>query len=397
MNKAEKKFVLYAVLAIFVSLTVLLAVVNIVTFTMAAQDADRITERLSQEKGKFREDPPEGSLKDPDQFVPMGPMGPTSPEIGETIRYFTVNFAGNGKVKMTVFRINAVTEDEAKEWAESLLKESTGWTRGTYRFRVYHEGNDTFVTVIDQGRELLSCYRILLVSLIGDLVMVVISFFVLRLIGKALFAPLEEADRKQKRFLESVEKEFKVPLTVISANTELLDREHGPGDETAAIRSQVKKMNQLVGGLSTFTVFGEDGQKTDLQKLVLQKAEEYAPKFEEAGKTLTVKADRSVCLQADAGKPEQILAELLENMLKYGEGEETLSLSEENGRILLKTLNRAALPDGSMDRAFDRNTVLENGSGLGAGLANVKELVKSMNGRVNAESKDGFFTVSISF
>ena len=37
MNKAEKKFRLYAILVIFILLTLLLAVINGVNFTMAAE------------------------------------------------------------------------------------------------------------------------------------------------------------------------------------------------------------------------------------------------------------------------------------------------------------------------------------------------------------------------
>ena len=48
MNNVRKKFILYALLSVFVLLTVLLAVINGVNFTLAAQDADEITLRLGE-------------------------------------------------------------------------------------------------------------------------------------------------------------------------------------------------------------------------------------------------------------------------------------------------------------------------------------------------------------
>ena len=45
MRKAQKKFTLYAVMSVFVLLTILLGTINGVNFTMAAQDADQITQR----------------------------------------------------------------------------------------------------------------------------------------------------------------------------------------------------------------------------------------------------------------------------------------------------------------------------------------------------------------
>ena len=47
MNKARKKFIIYAECAIFVLLTLLLSVINVVNFTMVSEDADRITEIIA--------------------------------------------------------------------------------------------------------------------------------------------------------------------------------------------------------------------------------------------------------------------------------------------------------------------------------------------------------------
>ena len=53
MEQVRKQFVLYAALAIFILLTVLLTVINGLNFTMAADDADRITMTLSENRGAF--------------------------------------------------------------------------------------------------------------------------------------------------------------------------------------------------------------------------------------------------------------------------------------------------------------------------------------------------------
>ena len=60
MNKAEKKFRLYAIAVVFILLTVLLAVINGTNFTMAAEDADEITRIISERQGSFErgENPP---------------------------------------------------------------------------------------------------------------------------------------------------------------------------------------------------------------------------------------------------------------------------------------------------------------------------------------------------
>ena len=238
MNKVRKKFVLYAMISLFALLTVMLTIINGINFTMASSDADMITQSLADQKGYFRNgsgsrsggakekkktespDSPTGIPQDQNsggntsgasnpgrnsEPNGMGPMGPGSPEMDFSLRYFTFAFDSRGNPETVAFQISAVDEDEALEWAESLKNESTGWTRGTYRYRVYQTGKKTFVTVIDQGRELLPSYRILIISVCGEILGLLASFTILRLVGKKLFRPLEEADRKQKCFCRQMQ------------------------------------------------------------------------------------------------------------------------------------------------------------------------------------------------
>ena len=291
MSKTRKRFVIFATLCVFVLLFVLLGIINGVNFTMASEDADQLTEMLAQQRGVFGnpvpaapdlqgftppegvtppEDltPPEGltppdiDLQDnpPGGFFPgfFGPLGPNSPEMESSLRYFTFAFDKEGNAERVALQISAVTEEEALAWARSLLKENkTGWTRATYRYRIYKEDGKEYVTVIDQGRELLPSFRILLISGIGLIVGMAASYIALMYIGKRLFQPLEEADRKQKRFIAEAEKEFKVPLTIINANTEIMEREMGETEQTLSINRQVKKMIGLVKNLATVGVFDE--------------------------------------------------------------------------------------------------------------------------------------------
>ena len=262
MNKAEKKFRCYSLLTIFVLLTVLLAVINGVNFTMASSDADEITQMLAERQGTFEKgDALSGNtgFQQKGAFG-MGPMGPDSPELNKSLRYFTVAFTGKENNAETVaFHISAVTESEAVSWAESLLGKKTGWTKYTYRYRVYKRNGATYVTVIDQGRELLPSYRILIISAVGEIIVLAASWLLLFSIGRKIYSPLEEADRKQKNFIKNANKEFRVPLTVISGNTELAERKYGPDDQTRSTRRQLAKMNELVEKLGKIGIFEEDG------------------------------------------------------------------------------------------------------------------------------------------
>ena len=409
MNKAEKKFRFYAILVIFILLVVLLSVINGVNFTMAAQDADMITERLSGQQGAFNhEDPgPEGGKpwKSGESFD-MGPMGPDSPELKATTRYFTFAFKdakkGSEDAGRTIaFNISAVTEEEAREWARGLLGEKTGWTRGTYRYRVYEISDMTYVTVIDQGRELLPSYRILIISAVGLLLSIIIGWFLLLGISRKLYAPLVEADRKQKNFIRNANKEFRLPLTIISGNTELTERTYGPDDSTRSTHRQLGKLNELISKLGTIGIYKDDASPEEIQvsEYLTVALDQKKDSFRDAGINLTTDIAPDIRLKADPEAIRQLIDELIVNALKYSGSKAGFTLREENGHILIETKNDTTLPDGAVNQIFDRFTVLENAEGkeesAGLGLSYVKQIVTAHNGRASAKVSEGIFTLRI--
>ncbi len=402
MNKAEKKFRRYSLLAVFVLLTVLLAVINGVNFTMASSDADEITQMLADRQGSFEKGDMQSDnteLRQKDGAFGMGPMGPDSPELNKSLRYFTIAFTGKDKKPETVaFHISAISENEALEWAESLLKNNTGWTKFTYRYRVYKRSGATYVTVIDQGRELLPSYRILIISAVGEILVLALVWLLLFGIGRKIYSPLEEADRKQKNFIKNANKEFRVPLTVISGNTELAERKYGPDDQTRSTRRQLAKMNELVEKLGKIGIFEEDGlqrEKVPVSEYLSAALDDAAERFSSRGLELHTDIAPDITVAAEPGSINRMTVELIENAVKFALHKVYFTLKNENGYVVLETGNDAALSDGPADQVFDRFTTLENSDGTGLGLSYVKDTVKALKGRISANVSDGIFTLRI--
>ena len=403
MNKVIKRFRAYAVALIFVLLTLLLGIINGINFTMASEDADRITAMLAEQQGMFArgENAQGGTAFTPaDRNFRMGPMGPSSPEMRSSVRYFTVAFSADGQTAQTIaYQISAVSEEEAKDWAASLVKEDTGWTRGTYRYRVYRNNGLTYVTVIDQGRELLPSYRILMISVIGEVLFLISSWFVLAAIGRKIYAPLEEADRKQKNFIKNANKELRIPLTVISGNLELIERDGGPNEQTAAVRRQLGKLFELTGKLDKIGVYEEESEREEVSlSAVLEKALSTAESsFALKGLSLEKNIQPDIAIQADPAGMEMLAAELIRNALKYADSWVSFSLERTKDRVILETRNDTDLPDGPADQIFDRFTTLDNAAkeDSGMGLAYVKDIVKAHKGRAAASVAEGIFTLRI--
>ena len=413
MNKVRNKFVLYAMLSVFALLTVLLGIINGINFTMASADADFLTQMISERYSSLGERDPgnrgnnaSNAAETSDtprsvEKVRIGPMGPKSPDVTSSLRYFTFSFDKDGKAERISFLISAVSVSEAEDWARSLLNEgSSGWTKGTYRYKVYTKGKHTFVTVIDQGRELLPSYRILIISVCGELVGLALSFTVLMLVGKKLFAPLEEADRKQKKFIANIENEFKIPLTVVNASTEMIEKESGSSDYTKAINRQIRKMTALVKDIGSLAIFEEQSDtvtKVDLSSTLSCIIDYSKPKFSEKKISLDIDIDDGITIDSSDQAIKKMFTELVENAVKYSLSKASFSLKKENERITLIQTNDTELPNGSIDQIFDRFTVLENASkdSVGLGLSHVKDIVKEHNGRITAKVNDKLFTLRI--
>jgi len=426
MNKARKQFILYAMLSVFILLTLLLGVLNAVNFTMVAEDADKITEMLSQGGGEFTEnmdglgmggqsqndqmqmqgDPSQSGQGNQGGFQDggrIGPMGLNSPEISESIRHFTVAFDDSGSAEVIAYKMSAVSEEEAVEWARSLLDRQTGWTKTTYRFRVYEQDGKTYVTVIDQGRELTPSYRILVISAVGEVIMLGISTWFLIYISRKLFKPLEEADRKQRRFIQDVEQEFKVPLTVLNADTELIEKEHGVSKTTESIRRQVRKMSALVKRLSSLTFYEEASQtrtEVDLSALLKEEIEKQRKNIEDAGMDLQLDIQDGLTMTCGKEAIRQVFAEMTGNVAVYGKDHAAISMKKNDERITVSFSNGTELPDQNAEGVFDRFVRLDNAKDLpgdGLGLSYVREIVRNHDGRCSARIEGGVFTATVNF
>ena len=51
----------------------------------------------------------------------MGQMGPSAPDTGASMRFFTFAFDEDGNVTEVSYKLSAISKQDAEEWARSLL------------------------------------------------------------------------------------------------------------------------------------------------------------------------------------------------------------------------------------------------------------------------------------
>ena len=178
IGKLQRKFVLSAVLAIFLVLTVIMGIIQVMNYQKLAANADQLLTLLADNGGKFPKRPPgEGRDGNP-------AMKRMSPETPFESRYFTVELGQNGDVlAVDTGQIAAVDDETAAAYAEQVSQKSraSGFA-GQYRYLIRETGQGTLIIFLDCNRELSgflsSLFNSAVVSVIGMVsVFVLILFF----------------------------------------------------------------------------------------------------------------------------------------------------------------------------------------------------------------------------
>lgn len=413
--KLRKKFIITSLLSVFTLLTAILLVINLVNFSLVASDADRILDRMVGEGGTFSDNSvPGGETQNGDRpqtpqenyFDPRGPKGPDSPELSQTTRFFTITFNQGGNVVNETIRMNAVNEETAVEWAKSLTDKKSGWTKTYYRYRVWQNGDTISVTVIDQSRELLPSYRVLIASCIGEAVGMLITLIVLIYVARIVSDPVEKSDRKQKRFIEDAAFELKNPIVAIDALRLTLEKKQGETQETLMIARETKHLTKVVQGLDTLLLIENASPKAqwkeiDLSQMMTETVSLNQSEAQKQEKIIDADIENDVTLTGDEAAVERLLSVSLKNAVDYAHSKVEVRLKKEDARVVMEFVNdTVGLEDGPLDSVFERfwrsPEVRESGlDGAGLGLSVAKEIVTLHGGRISAEIKDGLFRLKI--
>ena len=390
-------------------LTAIMGVVNFSNYREMLDRADEMTALLEQNDGKFPEEPsrheqddtetppakPENDEKDKSRFSVETPF--------ET-RYFTVTVDENGEVTdCDLDRIAAVDEETAEEYTQTAQqKNKTTGFQGIYRYRVTETEDGAKYVFLDCRREI-SNFRTVLVTTISVSLLGLAAVFVLVVIfSRMVFRPVEESIQKQKRFITDASHELKTPLTIIDANTEVMEMESGESQWTKSTRKQIQRLSGLVQQLVTLSRLDEEKGleekcEFNLSEAVSECVQPYESLAQTREKNLTLNIEEDITYTGDERSIRQLAGILMDNAVKYSSenGNITLTLKKKGKKIFLEVYNDAGdLPQGKLDVLFERFYRLDSSrnsgtGGSGIGLSVAKAIVRAHKGKITAENKNG--------
>lgn len=297
-------------------------------------------------------------------------------------------------------------DDELKELALDVAdgKRSFGVKSGLSYYMTDKGGYTLIVfkdnTVMNENASTLFKY-----TLIFGAVTLVVFFFLSRYLAKRIVSPLEESYLKQKQFISDAGHELKTPVSVVSANAELLQRELGDNIWLANIRYENERMSTLISQLLELARTDSPNRKTerlDFSRLVSGEALPFESAAFEKGLALQCYIKSGVFVDGNAASLKQLVSILLDNAISHAKGGDiTLTLKKEHGSALLTVVNRGdEIPKEQREKLFERfyrvdTARSDDGGHYGLGLAIAKAVCDAHKGRIELNCHDGLVEFSV--
>ena len=293
------------------------------------------------------------------------------------------------------------TDDALEELAQRIIKgkKTTGTEDNLAFYKTEKEGY-TLVTFKDNTVINESAMTLFRYTVIFGGAALVLFFFLSVFLARRIVDPLEESYQKQKQFISDAGHELKTPVSVVSANAELLSREIEDNQWLGNIQYENERMGILVGqllDLARTENVTPQMEHVDFSRLVAGESLPFESVAFEKGLVLNTRITSHIGVEGNSTQLKQIVSVLLDNAIRHSkeQGEVCLALTKERGVATLSVVNKGdEIPAEQRERIFERFYRVDTARNsedkhYGLGLAIARAIVTAHKGHIEVLCYNG--------
>ena len=316
-------------------------------------------------------------------------------------RCFSVELTENGQTGAIHVERTTVSAERAVELAESAGNREEGFLEDI-RFQRREAGEGTLYVFLDCTKGLTAFRKFLLTCALISGAGLLAVFLLLWVLSGRMIRPVAESYEKQKRFITDAGHEIKTPLSIISADADVLAMEQGESEWLEDIHGQVERLTTLTNSLIFLSKMEEPKglpmAEFSLSRLTDELARSFQTVARVQGKNFACDIQPDIDFPGNEGAVRQLLSNLLDNAVKYSprSGAISLTLGRRGRSVRLSVFNTTAEPieREKLDNLFDRfyradPSRSSQSGGYGIGLSIAKAAAEAHGGTIAAASEDG--------
>lgn len=380
------------------SLTIVQTIgVNVINIYQRDSDLRAVLKIIAANKGvlpnSFDEDYNFGSFLNPFGEYHISIQTPYS------TRYFVVEMEDNVVTDISTQYAEKVDDKKAFKYASQIYNSEPGF--GTIDFYRYYYTVDSsgkaMMVFIDMTRDIAQVAALATISVFVNIITITVLVLLVYWLSKKAMKPVAASIEKQKQFITDASHELKTPLTIISANAEVLEMCEGENEWLTSIKNQTTRLSHLVKNLVELTKLNEihddkHHYNFDISSAVLETASNFETSAEVANKNFSYSVAENIYYHGNEAEIRQLITILCDNAIKYTDkcGHIKLSLYKSGKNIIIESYNTCEYVDpDSVSRLFDRFYRADSSrardsktGGYGIGLSIAQAIVHRHKGKI---------------
>ncbi len=432
IKKLRLRFTAVLMILLTLVMTIVIASIYISMYRSEVQNAERIIRLAINSHFEAFSEPPTPKAPPPDAPIPDVRFDHYNFHSLERFNdissgWIGINLDTSGEIKNIFYSQHHFfddTETAARESAVRLAAEKIrekGSNIGlitadktAYRYAVRSAENGSVIILLDRTNEISTMNRLLIILVSIFIIALLILFVISLFLSRWAVTPIEDAWNRQRIFFSNASHELKTPLTVISANLDVITS--NPNETVVTqkrwfncIREEAEKMSKLINEMLYIAREEAAGRKNAvMSEFDISAAVEGACLAMEAvafesGKTIVNDIEMNIIYNGEKESLLKVVNILIDNAVTYSsQGSEIkVSLSKNRSKIKLSVSNQGTpIPESELKYIFDRYYRTDSSrsretGGFGLGLAIAKTIIDKHGGTITAASGENNTVFSV--